>query len=191
MQISAENHIEEARIEPDVLRFSAAVGGMRSKSSSLSNRGESLIFDVPKKARFPKMKTYFQQRTTWQYRLKANSAYIFEVARYDKFDTETSSTINTSASTLWGFTLWCTSWDEKFVENVTLKLGDRAEWKPSVDEFFPRNRGSSYTGQYSGFDDYLNNLRATVDFLSETFCPDESQPEPDRREISEAPLLEL
>ncbi|MCJ1475589.1 hypothetical protein MMC13_004252 [Lambiella insularis] len=191
MQVSADNRVEESIIAPEVLRFSAAVESLVLKKSDLSNMSTSLMFKLPEKTQFPKVNTYFQQRTTWQYRLKANSAYIFEVARYDKFDTDVLKTVKTPIFTQWGFYLWCTSWDEKLVQNSTLKLGDKAQWGHSVDEFFPRNRHSSSTGQNPGFDDYLHNLGAIVDFLSESLWPEKILQDQRNLESSRASLIDL
>ncbi|MCJ1439381.1 hypothetical protein MMC27_008773 [Xylographa pallens] len=194
-QISANNKVDEAKLDTDVCRFATAITALSCSNTPQPKGHAELMFGVPRKAKFPRIQYYFQQKTTWRYRLAANTAYIFEITRYDKFslaDDWSARTSRKPITTQWGFSLWCVAWKEKLISNMNCKSGFEVSWIPTAESFFPRNRKSTSMGPHSGFEDYLHNLQAVVDFLSETLCEEHeaSLPDQDARPPS-PPLIEL
>ncbi|MCJ1405380.1 hypothetical protein MMC11_008608 [Xylographa trunciseda] len=193
-QISANNKIDEGKVDIEVCRFAAAITALRSSNTTRPKGHAELMFGVPRKADFPEVRHYFQQKTTWRYRLVANTAYVFEITRYDKFhfaENISASTSREPITTQWGFSLWCVAWKEKLVSNMNCKPGFEVSWKPTIGNFFPPNRRSTSTGPHSGFDDYLHNLQAVVDFLSATLCKEHEAPSRDQEARPFSPLIEL
>ncbi|MCJ1380503.1 hypothetical protein MMC17_003610 [Xylographa soralifera] len=193
-QISANNKVDEAKLDIDVCRFATAITALGCSNTPQPKGHAELMFGVPRRADFPRIQYYFQQKTTWQYRLAANTAYIFEITRYDKFslaDDRSVRTFRKPMRTQWGFSLWCVAWKEKLVSNMNCKPGFEVSWKPMAESFFPRNRKSTSMGLHSGFDDYLHNLQAVVDFLSETLCEEHQASLPDQEARPPSPLIEL
>ncbi|MCJ1395185.1 hypothetical protein MMC18_008066 [Xylographa bjoerkii] len=192
-QISANNKIDQAKVDIDICRFATAITALATLNTTQPKGYTELMFSVPRKADFPNVRHYFQQKTTWRYRLAANTAYIFEITRYDKFDhaDKSASTSRMPIATQWGFSLWCVVWKEKLVSNMNCKPGFEVAWKPTVENFFPQNRKSSSTGPYSGFDDYLGNLQAVVDFLSEALSTEHEESLQDEEARPPSPLIEL
>ena len=111
---------------------------------------------------------FFRQKTAWHYRIKGNGSYIFEIARYDRFNLGSNPRGREPCEPAqWGFSLWCVTWDEKLGENASLKLGEHATWQPSLDTFFPRISSTS-SGPHAGFRDYLKIMQAIVDRLDDS-----------------------
>ena len=193
-QISANNKVDEAKLDIDVCRFATAITALNCSNTPQPKGYAELMFGVPTKADFPRIQYYFQQKTTWRYRLAANTAYIFEITRYDKFGLVNDRPVRTSRkpiTTQWGFSLWCVAWKEELISNMNCKPGFEVSWKPAAESFFPRNRKSTSMGPYSGFEDYLHNLQAVVDFLSEIMCEEHEASLPDQEARPPSPLIEL
>ena len=172
-QITASNKIDEGDVDTGVRMFAAAVTALRSSKEARPQGFTELMFGIPRKVDFPRVHHYFQQKTAWRYRLAANTAYVFEITRYDRFaldDKKPTKTSRKPITTQWGFSLWCVVWNEKLIANMNYRSGFDVPWKPTVENFFPPNRRSTSTERSSGFDDYLHNMQAVVDFLSETLC---------------------
>jgi len=165
MQITADMNVNEPDLATSLTRFSAAVQLLPPSPGVLDIGGTELIFDIPGRENFPNIDHHFQQKTAWRYRLHGNGAYVFEVARYDKFAPSRKHASREPSSTQWGFSLWCVGWDEKLSENAALKIGEHAIWTPSLEEFFPENYRSQSTGPHPGFTDYVKILERIVEVL--------------------------
>ena len=98
----------------------------------------------------------FQQKTSLRFRIVRNMDYMIEIARYDTYDVpknalqtltnqmkkpQISQPIireeDPSQRTNWGATLWKSSWDDQFVPNTTLGIGQQAYWDPKIGAWFP------------------------------------------------------
>jgi hypothetical protein len=165
MQITADGNVSVPDLATSLTRFSAAVQLLPTSPGVPEIGGTKLIFDIPGREQFPNIDHHFQQKTTWRYRLHGNGAYIFEVARYDKFALSRKHPSREPLSTQWGFSLWCVGWDEKLSGNATLRIGEHATWTPSLEEFFPENYHSESTGLAAGFTDYIKILERIVQVL--------------------------
>ncbi|MCJ1243698.1 hypothetical protein MMC30_000895 [Trapelia coarctata] len=186
MQIAADGNIKDSELPISLTKFDAAVQLLAPSSSALEIGGTELMFEIPGREQFPNMDYDFQQKTAWRYRLQANGAYVFEIARYDKFalGRTPKQTGREPVFTQWGFSLWCVGWDEKLSENAALKIGEHANWTPSLEEFLPTSYQSQSTGPNAGFSDYLKMLQRIVEVLGKAITM--SAPEADHNGLLKA-----
>ncbi|SLM39900.1 hypothetical protein LPUS_10560 [Lasallia pustulata] len=168
LQISTENCVSESRITPAMKEFVESI------------QFEEPLTGVEAAARKPQMFKYmaklpvrnFVQKTTWQYRLKKENAYIFEITRYDSFTESRSNAMAEDPSkvmrTRWGASLYNTAWDSTFSENASLILGEMAKWDPRLETFFPWSMSIGISEANAGFRDFLQKVDAVAEALDES-----------------------
>jgi hypothetical protein len=139
-----------------------------------------LMFDIGNSILVPKD---FNQKTSWRFRLKADPGYILEVSRLDRFDMSTMAANRSSngivgieqrrpRATEWEACVYHEQWDEYMGQNLALSTGQRANWHPSLDTFFPynnnnnNNTGESMRMQGTGFEHFLHLVQEVIDRLS-------------------------
>lgn len=175
IQIVTDVNVKESDLATNFLSFEAAVQLLAPSKNPPAIGGTELMFEIPRPEQFPNMNPHFQQKTAWRYRLHGNGAYVFEIARYDKFDfghEAPKQTRREPVTTQWGFSLWCVNWDENLAQNAALKIGEHTTWTPSLEEFLPRNIHSESTGPNPGFADYLKILERIVEVLGKAMKTD-------------------
>lgn len=107
----------------------------------------------------------FEQKTSLRYRITNREHWTFEVGRYDTFE---GSAGNEPASTHWGATLWNTDWDRILSSNTDLKIGQPANWTPTLSTFFPANPDTlDSTDELIGYRQFLENMKIVVGFLDQ------------------------
>lgn len=105
----------------------------------------------------------FEQKTSLRYRVANREHWTFELGRYDTFE---GSTSNEPTSTHWGATLWNSDWDRILGYNSDLKIGQPANWAPTLANFFPVNPHTrDSVDELTGFRQYLENMTTIVGFL--------------------------
>lgn len=106
----------------------------------------------------------FSQKTIWRFNLRANPEFVFEVARYESFGSLSRQfqLATTSPRVAWGASLCHRSWSEILASNAALGVGEKAQWGPDIETFFPPNP----RGGEEGFSDYIRNVSALVEFLN-------------------------
>lgn len=105
----------------------------------------------------------FEQKTSLRYRVANREHWTFELGRYDTF---AGSTSNEPTSTHWGATLWNSDWDRILGYNSDLKIGQPANWAPTLANFFPVNPHTlDSVDELTGFRQYLENMTIIVGFL--------------------------
>lgn len=105
----------------------------------------------------------FEQKTSLRYRIANREHWTFELGRYDTFE---YSTHNEPTSTHWGATMWNTDWDRILGYNADLKIGQEADWPPTLANFFPANpRALDSVDELTGFRQFLENMKTIVGFL--------------------------
>lgn len=107
----------------------------------------------------------FEQKTALRYRLLNNSAWVFEFARYDTYESTAQGIATTPKDTYWGATFWNSEWDSILGENAHLGIGEAARWNQNLSNFFTPNFRSTSTGPDAGLDDFLSNIKSIVELL--------------------------
>jgi len=164
--MNTDDVLNRARIATKITQFGDHVR-LRAQTSGPDSVGKPrLMFEIPP---FHDLQVNFHQTATWRYRLKVDRSYTFEVIRVDMYrvgNTSRSAASNQAhISSQWGFKLWSTSWDEVFSENLTLQLGSKASWSPTLNTLFRTNHSKTRPGPVSGFDDYLKILEDVLAVL--------------------------
>ncbi|MCJ1314349.1 hypothetical protein MMC25_008030 [Agyrium rufum] len=104
----------------------------------------------------------FKQKTAYRFRMKANPAFIFEVARYDRYSRDT----NQIQGTDWGATLYLQDWNECFSANETMARGEKAPWEPTIARFFPLSFRNAGNDAQAGIEEHLVLVNTIVDYLN-------------------------
>ena len=104
----------------------------------------------------------FEQKISYRYRLVPNSAWMFEIARYDSYGPHEDTPVITN----WGASMWNTNWEEVLAQNSGLKIGEAADWDPCLSTFFP-NEDSSNSNPESSISEFLQTVQMVNDFLDE------------------------
>ena len=167
LQISVENNVSETRITPAMkdfaerVQFNEPLAGtsVAATAQRLFKYGTNLSVDGS------------IQKTAWQYRLKNENAYTFEIARYDTFSGSysktTARTPSSSMTTRWGASLYSKAWDTTFSENASLAIGETAKWNPALETFFPEGILTGTSGANAGFHNFLQDVHAVAEVLDE------------------------
>lgn len=79
----------------------------------------------------------FEQKTALRYRLADRANLVFELARYDSYISQKSSTSPTA--TRYRASVWSTDWDRHLLTNKFLEIGEQASWEPTIENFFGAN----------------------------------------------------
>lgn len=159
-------------IRQELLEQARNIKLMPATKNSVHSSSTELMFDI---ASCDIRLTDFYQRTTWRFRIKTNSAYVFEVARLDRFESvvardtlSTQQQVRTSyrqpVGTEWEACIFRSEWEELFAENLVLKTGQCASWKPFLDTFFPPDQGKRVS---AGFDEFVDIVQTVATGLSE------------------------
>ena len=190
LSASTENTIDPSRTTPKMTAFANSVTMKKGPKENVELTGES-VFEWDKSAG-SMLVVAFQQKTSLRFRLVRNMDYMIEFARYDTYDVPKpalqsltnqlmkKSQISQppivrdqdpSQRTDWGATLWKSSWDDQFVPNTTLGIGQQAYWDPKIEAWFPDPVGapaSAREGEVSkGVKEFLEIVGEVNGFLSE------------------------
>lgn len=111
----------------------------------------------------------FIQKIAFRYRLK-NSGYLFEIAKYQQFETSGSGLVGRCAervasNTTWGASFFNEDWDIIFGQNAHLGIGEAGNWKPSLTTFFPKDVHTPAPGLDSGFRNFLAEVGKVATLL--------------------------
>ena len=101
-----------------------------------------------------------QQKTAYRFRIAGASTWAFEIARYDTF----APTAVKSHSTHWAGSFWNLEWDNMLTENATRMIGEGANWKPTMDTFFPP-KSFGVMDPEAGFRGFLSDMENLMAFL--------------------------
>jgi len=133
------------------------------------------------------------QKTKYRYHMPRFN-YVFELTRYEHLPVHVVSTnypdgvpisyrgLDTPFDTRWGCSLSHGRWDEYLSQQAVVGLGQRGNWEPDIEKFFPSspvppvhiiNRGSVGKGRVNvpndyngdGFAQFLGTIREAVDVV--------------------------
>ena len=168
MHVTANRVFDATKITSRLQTFANSVDLIPpTRDTQMANGSTELMFKFSRDSS-ESNDHFFRQKTAWRYRLRGNGPYVFEIARYDRFNLRSMPWGREPCEPAqWGFSLWCDTWDESFGENVGLELGEHATWRPTLDTFFPQISSTS-SGNHPGFSDYLKILQAIVHTLGQS-----------------------
>lgn len=104
----------------------------------------------------------FEQKTAIRFELVKAPDWTLEIARFDTFDLGTvasEGSAPTPTATRWGATLWNIEWDSTLSGNTRLGIGQKADWEPKLDQFFPIPKRATETSLHAGVKDFLLNVQ--------------------------------
>ena len=153
LHIMNENSVDKSRITPRMEEFANSVTLKKSPPGSLKPTGHKM-FQWRKDVYGAMVPTSFEQKTSYKYRLKDNTEYVFEIARYDVYGNPNDE--NTPVYTSWAATLYNCEWDATLAGSSELGIGQSAEWNPRLATFFPAHGSSVDKGPDSGFVKFLS-----------------------------------
>lgn len=107
----------------------------------------------------------FEQKTALRYRLANKSNWIFELARYDSYISQKSSTSPTA--TRYRASVWSTDWDRHLLTNKFLEIGEQASWEPTIENFFGATVPGA-TEEKSGLKVFLGDMKRVSKLLGDT-----------------------
>lgn len=148
---------------------------MRSFAESV--RWKSLSAELPK-ADFTGRRVFtwnhgfkvvsFEQKTALRYRLADRADWIFELARYDSYNSLKSSTDPTA--TRYRASVWRKEWDRLLSTNHSLEIGEEASWEPKIEKFFGANV-PGVTEDTSGLKVFVGDMKRISELLDDTNNP--------------------
>ena len=167
LNVTADYVVDQSKMNIDRMEFAKAVQLLTPSGHASQKGAAELMFNFSREG-----VQHFQQKTAWRYRLKANGGYVLEIARYDTFDLKGKYGMlkpneRKPKTTHWGGSFWNEIWDEKLSTNSSLQIGEKAQWDPSLDSFFPKNFRNQSTTPEVGFDDFVRNVQSVVNILNE------------------------
>lgn len=160
LKISTNNNLDTSRITPDMTNFVQKVAPNVPPGAKPQLSGTRVFTWSPT---LPSIT--FEQKTALRYRLLNNSAWVFEFARYDTYESTARGTATTPKDTYWGATFWNSEWDRILGENANLGIGEAARWNRNMNTFFSPNFRSASTGPDAGLRDFLSNMKSIVELL--------------------------
>lgn len=110
----------------------------------------------------------FEQKTALRYRLVDRADWIFELARYDSYNSLKCSTNPTA--TRYHASVWSKEWDRLLGTNHSLEIGEEASWEPTVDKFFRANVPGA-TEDTSGLKVFLGDMKRISKLLEDIKQP--------------------
>lgn len=162
LQISTSQAVDPTRITPTMTAFADGVKFEAPKSKPKGKKAEISGTKVFNWKPFLAVSS-FEQKTSLRYRLVDNNDWMFEFARYDRYD---GLAPDRPKSTSWGASFWNSEWDRLLGQNAALKIGRAATWDPKLETFFPRSsRTSGDTAEALGLRQFLGNTKAIVEML--------------------------
>ncbi|KAL9101487.1 MAG: hypothetical protein Q9163_003258 [Psora crenata] len=132
LKISNEHTLDQSRIDPKMIAFAESVRLKARDKSSLGLSGEKRFEWVQSDRPGSLKPSEFEQKTSYRYRLASDSAWMFEIARYDCYGPHDDAPVTTN----WGASMWNTDWDAVLTQNSVLKIGEQADWEPLLSTFF-------------------------------------------------------
>ena len=165
LQITADHSIDEAKMVPDIRKFAEGISFSAGppETSPVTQDHQFVRFptDLPVRV--------FIQKIAFRYRLK-NSGYLFEIAKYQQFETSGSGLVGRCAervasNTTWGASFFNEDWDIIFGQNAHLGIGEAGNWKPSLTTFFPKDVPTPAPGLDSGFRNFLAEVGKVATLL--------------------------
>ncbi|KAI5855633.1 hypothetical protein BZA05DRAFT_369117 [Tricharina praecox] len=96
------------------------------------------------------------QKTKYRYYLPRTS-YVFELTRYEHLPIHPVSTLypdgvpisyrglDTPFDTRWGCAIWHKRWDQYLSQQAVAQLGQRGDWDPDIEKFFPSSSAQPAT----------------------------------------------
>ena len=110
----------------------------------------------------------FEQKTALRYRLVDHMDWVVEIARYDKYSKGAVRSQSKPMETSWAARMWNTDWDSGLVANQNMKIGQFADWNPTINTFFPRDSGKQIGGKaHEGVAKFLEAVGQVTRFLDE------------------------
>ena len=161
LHILNENTMDKSRITPRMEEFANSVALRKSPPGPLKPTGRK-IFQWKKGFPGAMVPRSFEQKTSYKYRLKHNTEYIFEIARYDVYGDPKDE--NTPVNTSWAATLYNREWDATLASNSELGIGQSADWNPRLATFFPAHGASVEKGLDPGVIEFLSIVEMVTAF---------------------------
>ena len=159
LHILNENTMEKSRITSRMEEFANSVMLKKSPPGPLKPTGHKM-FQWRKEVYGAMVPKSFEQKTSYKYRLKDDTDYIFEIARYDVYGNPRDE--NTPVHTSWAATLYNREWDATLAGSSELGIGQSAKWDPRLATFFPAHGSSVDKGPDPGLVKFLS----TVDMVT-------------------------
>ena len=153
LHILNENTMDKSRITPRMEEFANSVTLKKSPPGPLKPTGHKM-FQWRKDVYGAMVPRSFEQKTSYKYRLKHNTEYVFEIARYDVYGD--SKDENTPVHTSWAATLFNCEWDATLAGNSELDIGQSGDWNPRLATFFPAHGSSVDKGPDPGVVKFLS-----------------------------------
>lgn len=116
------------------------------------------------------------EKSAWRYRLKGTS-YVFELARYDEYRRvgmaisqgrplqPPPNQLSLSPVTSWGGSIFDMNWDNMLGKQANYGTGRSAEWRPTLNTFFPASEYSDPRDSSAGFSELLNLVTKMSELL--------------------------
>ncbi|KAL9124773.1 MAG: hypothetical protein Q9217_005926 [Psora testacea] len=173
LNISNEHILDQSRIDPKMTAFAESVKLKTGDRSCLGLTGQRQLELVQTNSPGSLKSSEFEQKTSYRYRLVPNSAWMFEIARYDCYGAHDDMPVTTN----WGASMWNTDWDTVLTKNSGLTIGEVADWHPSLSTFFT-SEGTSSIDPEAGVSEFLQTVQMVNDFLDEIKKTEKAKEEP-------------
>jgi len=160
LQVKSENVVDDSRITPQMADFASSVAFKPPPSGIRPEITGYKVFTFASNLRVQS----FEQKTAVRYCHKKRGNWIFELARYDTF---TGNIVTASGKTQWGASYWNAEWDNTLGANLSLGIGQAANWNPWMSTFFPENPHTSFKGRDAGFQDFMQDVKYITGMLDE------------------------
>lgn len=160
VQVKSENIVDDSRVTPQMADLASSVAFKPPPSGIRPEITGYKVFTFASNLRLES----FEQKTAVRYCHKKHGNWIFELARYDTF---TGNIVTASRKTQWGASYWNAEWDNTLGANLSLGIGQAANWNPWFSTFFPENSHTSHKGRDTGFQDFMQDVRYITGMLDE------------------------
>ena len=161
LHILNENARDKSHITPRMEEFANSVTLKKSPPGPLKPTGDKM-FQWSKNVYGAMVPRSFEQKTSYKYRLKHNTEYVFEIARYDIYGDPKDE--NTPVHSSWAATLYNREWDATLAGNSELDIGQSADWNPRLATFFPARGPSVDKGPDPGVVKFLSIVEMVTAF---------------------------
>ncbi|KAK2761555.1 hypothetical protein FQN54_001383 [Arachnomyces sp. PD_36] len=116
------------------------------------------------------------EKSAWRYRLKG-TRYVFELARYDEYRRAgmaisqgrpvqpPPNQLTLAPVTSWGGSIFDINWDNMLGKQANYGTGRSAEWRPTLNTFFPASEASDPRDTSAGFSELLGLVTKITELL--------------------------
>ena len=159
LAITNEHNLDVSFIDPKMMTFEESV---KLQPNDIENTHLTGRKQVTFSTALPGP-SMFEQKTACRFRLIPDPRWVVEIARYDTYRPRS----DLPAATNWAASMSNSDWDSLVSQNTSLKIGECANWEPTLENFLPVNECFGKAKADSGVEDLLQSVRLVKDFLDE------------------------